>query len=62
MKNVSPIAYIIYKNYWHKSNSSIKDSSFERMQDCPKIDIQSIYDDNYNDYYDRKIKEKNLIN
>ena len=55
-----PIAYIIYQNYWHKSN--MKDSSYERIQDCPKIDIQTLYDDNYKDYYDRKIKEKNLIN
>ena len=58
----SPIAYIIYKNYWHKSNSSSEGSSYERIQDCPKIDIQTIYDEDYNYYYDRKIKEKNLIN
>ena len=57
-----PIAYTIYKNYWYKSNSSNEDSSYERIQDCPKIDIQTIYDEDYKDYYDRKIKEKNLIN
>ena len=58
----SPIAYIIYKNYWYKSNSSNEDSYYERIQDYPNVDIQTIYDEDYKDYYDRKIKEKNLIN
>ena len=50
-----PIAYTIYKNYWYKSNSSNEDSSYERIQDCPNVDIQTIYDEDYKDYYDREI-------
>ncbi len=50
-----PFAYTIYSNFWHKTYNQSDNNAYEKIQDCSNISLQTIYDNEYESYYDMKI-------